>query len=352
MLFNVTSTDYKSNKFQSPVWCHVRNAEESCCHPLIKKRDASQVWRISNLSFLGKLIEKAAVNQIQEYVTDNRLHNSLQSAHIPHHSVETALLKVQNDILKALDQRKEVILVLLDFTSAFDTIEQMTLHGRLNLKQLYRLGGTVLKWLTSYLSYRSHVVKVRDSLSNPVTNNCGVPQGSVIGPMLYTVYSAPISKVIEAHVLSSMLYADDTQIYLTFHPQDQQEAIMKLNICLTDIVSWVQQNMLKIYAQVISRQGSTHPLHQLLSWLVVLLYILRNLGVHMDRHLQLREHIKNVCSLSMSAFKRIAQIRHFMSTKTTEKLIYAFVTSRIDSCNALLFGIFQNCKQFKIVLQD
>ena len=116
--------------------------------PLIKKRDASQedlsIYRpISNLSFLGKLIEKAAVKQIQEYATDNSLHNSLQSAYRPHHSVETALLKVQNDILTALDQRKEVILVLLDFTSAFDTIEHM------------------IQWLTSYLYDRSHVVKVR-----------------------------------------------------------------------------------------------------------------------------------------------------------------------------------------------
>ena len=68
--------------------------------------------------------------------------------------------------------------------------------------------------------------------------------------------------------------------------------------------------------------------------------IARNLGIHiMDQHLQLREHIKKVCSSSISALKRIIQIRHFMSTKTTEKLIHALVTSRIDSCNALLFGI-------------
>ena len=271
--------------------------------------------------------------------------NSLQSAYRPHHSVETALLKVQNDILTALDQRKEVILVLLDFTSAFDTIEHMTLHGR--LKQLYGLGGTVLEWLTSYLYNRSHVVKVRNSLSNSVTNNCGVPQGSVIGPMLYTMYSAPISKVIEAHGLSSMLYADDTQIYLTFRPQDQQEAIMKLNNCLTDIVSWAQKNMLKINAQkteLLHFSSRFNPSSSAASvmvdgFVVHETRIARNLGIHMDQHLQLREHIKKVCSSSMSALKRIAQIRHFMSTKTTMKLIHAFVTSRIDSCNALLFGI-------------
>ena len=164
--------------------------------PMIKKRDASpedlsNYRPISNLSFLGKLIEKAAVKLIQEYISVSNLHNPLQSAHRPRHSVETALIRVQNDIFTALDQRKEVLLVLLDFTSAFDTIEHTTMHDR--LKHLYGLGGTVLKWLKSYLSDRVHVVKVRDSLSDLVTDNCVVPQGSVIGPMLYTLYSAPIS---------------------------------------------------------------------------------------------------------------------------------------------------------------
>ena len=157
------------------------------------------------------------MKQIQEYVVDNKLHNPLQSAYKPGHSVETALVRVKNDILIALDQHKEVILVLLDFTSAFDTVEHTTMHDR--LQHLYGLGGTVLKWLKSYLSDRSYVVKIRDSLSSPVRNNCGVPQGSVIGPMLYTMYSAPISKIIEAHGLCSMLYADDTQIYMSFNPR-------------------------------------------------------------------------------------------------------------------------------------
>ena len=105
----------------------------------------------------------------------------------------------------------------------------------------------------------------------------GCPNDLLLVLLLYTMYSAPISKVIETHGLSSMLYADDTQIYLTFRPQDQQEAIMKLNNCLTDIVSWAQKNMLKINAQrlsfFISHQGLTHPLQLLLSWLMVLLYM-------------------------------------------------------------------------------
>ena len=241
-------------------------------------------------------------------ISVSNLHNPLQSAYRPRHSVETALIRVQNDILTALDQRKEVLLVLLDFTSAFDTIEHTTMHDR--LKHLYGLGGTVLKWLKSYLSDRVHVVKVRDSLSDLVTDNCGVPQGSVIGPMLYTLYSAPIFSIIEAHGLSSMLYADDTQIYVTFRPQDQEEAIMKLNNCLTDIVSWAQMNMLKINAQKTELLHFSSRFNPSSSPAFVIVdghnvnetYTARNLGVHMDQHLQLREHVKtdlqviNVCS--------------------------------------------------------
>ena len=105
--------------------------------------------------------------------------------------------------------------MLLDFTSAFDTIEHTTMHDR--LKHLYGLGGTVLKWLKSYLSDRVHIVKVRDSLSDLVTDNCGVIGVQCSIPC---TINAPISSIIEAHGLSSMLYADDTQIYVTFRSQD------------------------------------------------------------------------------------------------------------------------------------
>ena len=219
--------------------------------PLVKKTDISpeemsNYRPISNLCFLGKLIEKAAVNQIQTYLSQNDLHNPRQSAYKRQHSVETALVLVQNDILSSLDQRKEVLLVLLDFSSAFDTIEHPVLLDRLN--HLYGLDGVVLDWITSYLSQRSHVVKVDDAFSQSVKDDFGVPQGSVIGPLMYTLYSAPISTIIDAHGLSSMLYADDTQIYIAFHPHDQQATIVIINNCLSDIVSWANKNMLKFNA--------------------------------------------------------------------------------------------------------
>ena len=285
------------------------------------------------------------MKQIQEYLSDNNLHSPLQSAYRQFHSVETALVRVQNDVLLALDQRKEALLVLLDFSSAFDTIDHGILIDR--LKHRFGLDGVVLKWLTSYLFERSHVVKVRGALSNPVVTGCGVPQGSVIGPLLYTLYSAPIADIVSSHGLSSMLYADDTQIYVTYSAGDQQAAILKINNCLRDIVSWACVNKLKINADKTelihfsSRfRTSIIPASAEINGLNISeKATARNLGVHMDHHLLLKDHLKITCRSAMSAIRKIGQIRNFLDKKTTEKLIHAFVSSRIDWCNALLFGL-------------
>ena len=108
--------------------------------------------------------------------------------------METALTRVQNDILLSLDQRQEVVLVLLDFTSAFDTIDHVIMLNRFGKR--YGFKDRVIEWLKSYLSDRSHVVKIGNDFSHSVQDECGVPQGSVMGPVLFTLYSAPIYDII------------------------------------------------------------------------------------------------------------------------------------------------------------
>ena len=158
---------------------------------------------ISNLSAISKFLERAANLQLQEYLESHKLHASSQSAYRQYHSVESATLRVHNDITQALDQQKEVIIVLIDFSSAFDTIEHTTLTNRL-LHQ-FGISGTVLKWITSYLTDRSHVVSVLKSASDIFLDNCGVPQGSVLGPLLFILYTSPIHHIIKSHGLEGML---------------------------------------------------------------------------------------------------------------------------------------------------
>ncbi|XP_072039182.1 uncharacterized protein [Amphiura filiformis] len=180
---------------------------------------------ISNLPFLGKVIERVAISQLQSYLSENNLQARSQSAYRQHHSTETAILRVQNDILSALDRRKEAMLVLLDFSAAFDTIDHGMLLDRLCTR--YGIKGTALNWIESYMADRTQSVLIDDVQSDPLPLSYGVPQGSVAGPLLFTLYSAPLQDVIESHGINCVFYADDSQLYLVFNPEDRDSALQK-----------------------------------------------------------------------------------------------------------------------------
>lgn len=167
---------------------------------------------ITNVAFLSKTLERVAASQTLNYLVPNGLLASFQSAYRSCHSTETALLRVFNDILTAIDQQQEVVLVLLDLSSAFDTIDHEVLISRLNTR--YGICGTALQWFRSYLTDRSQQVAIKDCLSHEEDLQFGVPQGSVLGPLLFSLFFAPLEDVILAHGLSVMTYADDTQLYL------------------------------------------------------------------------------------------------------------------------------------------
>ena len=124
----------------------------------------------------------------------------MQSAYRMYHSTETALLKVVNDIMRGIDDQKECVLVLLDLSSVFDTIDRGILLDRLHNR--YGLSGVVLDWLKSYPSDRSQRVVLDNVFSKPYSVDCGVPQGSVLGPLLFSLYIAPLEDVIVSHEIS------------------------------------------------------------------------------------------------------------------------------------------------------
>ena len=169
----------------------------------------------------------------------------LQSAYRQHHSTETTLLKVHNDVLRALYKKECVLLVLLDLSAAFDTVD----HSRLKalLEQIFGVSESALRWLESYMSERQQAVTIKGIGSEKRTLEYGVPQGSVLGPELFKDYVAPLSSLIQSFGVNFHGYADDTQIYVPFVPgQNEDSARDKIQECIAAVKSWMAQNWLKL----------------------------------------------------------------------------------------------------------
>ena len=143
-------------------------------------------------------------------MTINGLHLELQSAYKKHHSTESALLKVKNDILLNMDAQKVTLVALLDLSAAFDTVRHDILLDR--LRSRLRVTDQALNWFTSYLSDRTQRVAGNGGLSDSFPLAQGVPQGSCLGPLLLTVYTSELFDIVGRHLPSVHSYADDTQL--------------------------------------------------------------------------------------------------------------------------------------------
>ena len=174
--------------------CMPGQLKEAMVRPKLKKesldfQEYSNFRPISNLKFVSKIIERAVAVQVKNYITDNDLDESLQSAYKHLQSTETALVKVQNDILYAIDGNKCVVLLLLDMSSAFDTVEHRLFLDRLCNRLGYR--GQVLEWFESNLHNGKQYVMIDGVKSHVKDLQFGVSQGSVFRPILYTMNRNP-----------------------------------------------------------------------------------------------------------------------------------------------------------------
>ena len=189
--------------------------------PLLKKLGLELILKnyrpVANLPFVGKLIEKAVWYQTHEHVKENGLDDDLQSSYKPGYSTETALIKVQNDILNEIDKGKAVILLLLDLSAAFDMVDHQLLLDILRNK--FRIEGTALKWFKSYLTGRKWKVVINGTYSCDQEATCGVPQGSILGPLLFNMYLSDLHKIAENSNMYRKSFADDNQLYTAFIPK-------------------------------------------------------------------------------------------------------------------------------------
>ena len=325
--------------------------KQALVSPLIKKPsmdpEVLKSYRpVSNLSFISKLIEKHVLSHLQDYSITHNLSDPYQSAYTKFHSTETALLKIQSDLLMAVDKKGAAVLVLLDLSAAFDTIDHGILLKRLEVN--FGIKDLALSWVKSYLTNRSQTVIINGVMSGAKPLQYGVPQGSNVGPNAFVKYTPAVGQIAQLHGLAFHCYADDTQLYVAFSPKcssDIENAIRRIQNCVADIHLWMTCNFLKLNEEktevLIVHKEEVSPISTVTFGdnVITTCVSAKNLGVTLDAALNLKCHINQTCRRAYAELHKIGRIRRYLSDKTCASLVHAFVSSRVDYCNSLLFGL-------------
>ena len=245
-----------------------------------------------------------------------------------------------------MDNKQCVFLTLLDLSAAFDTID----HGVLLLTLKTRLGidGVALQWLELYLSQRSQCVLI-DGVQSPTQElPYGVPQGSVLGPLLFCAYMTELGDIIRKHNINFHIYADDTQLYVAFNHNDPAMTLQRLESCIGDIRMWMVHHKLKLNDDksefiVISSPHNKKEVNSINikigDKVLSASCNVRDLGVVIDSVFNMDAHVTSVCKSCYFHLRNIGAIRPYLDSHSASQIIHAFITSRLDYCNSLLFGL-------------
>lgn len=327
--------------------------KDSVVTPLLKKSslDAevlSNYRPVTNIPYISKSIERSALYQFNAHMLREGLHVDNQSSYKVGYSCETLLLRLSNDIIKALDYAICTILLLLDLSAAFDTVDHDILLEM--LREEIGVDGNVYKWFESFLRFRSQVVSIDGKRSSRRGNSYGVPQGSVVGPVLFNIYVRNLIKVIEEAGYKVYGYADDHQVVHSFRIEFQVGAVRNsIPRCLELIAKWMDKHFLKLNpgkSQVII----FHPksVSSDIAFSRVMLgggsYIgiskkVNNLGVIFDSDMSFSSQISSIVSQGYQLIRNVSTVRKYLSVDHIRTLINCMIVAKIDSCNSLLFGV-------------
>ena len=317
-------------------------------------RDILRSYRpVSNLSFLSKVLEKCALNQLSQYLNNNKLLCNAQSGYRAHHSCETLMARMFNDINSEILENNAVALVLLDLSAAFDTIDHEIMAKK--LLEDYGIDDVVLMWIMSYLSNRSFSVKINNSSSSTGSLIFGVPQGSLLGPILFILYTKDLEAITNSFGLSIQLYADDSQLYISFNPLSDMDRHAKLDMikqCLLEIKRWMAHNFMKLNEDktqfLLLGKKTIVDRHSELSLelspkMIIPLTDYKNdsaksLGVKLDSTLSMKRQMNDVRRKCFWTLTNLGNFGHYLSEDLKISLVKTLVLSKLDYCNALYAG--------------
>ena len=313
--------------------------------PILKKssldKEILKNYRpVSNLNFISKILERVVAVQLQTHLDEAGLMTAFQSAYRKHHSTESALLNIHNDIFLNMAKGSVTALTLLDLSAAFDTIDHTILLERLNVH--YGISELALGWFKSYLSGRTHSVKVGNTLSHPAALQYGVPQGSVLGPILFFLYTNPISSIIHSDSsINHHFYADDTQLYITLTPTNFSHTIQKLKNCLSDIQNFMSANKLKLNPEKTEfiLMGCKNNRKQLLPHFPINILGNQVSPAQSVKCFSFSDHVSHVIKSTRVHARDLYRIRPLLDLNTSVLLANALVSIRLDYCNSLFLSL-------------
>jgi hypothetical protein len=301
---------------------------------------------IANVTFLSKLIEKVVAMQLVAYLEGNKLLPQNQSGFRKFHSTETLLLRLLSDIYGAIDRTQLTLLALFDVSAAFDTVDHEILLERLSVT--FGLSGAFYKWIDSFLRERSLCVVHGSSRSSWVPAQYGLPQGSVLGPILYIIYTSGLATLLTAHAVSGQQYADDVQAYAHCLPSNAIEAVRIMSGTLDALETWMSSNRLRLNPSKTKfiwlgtrQQLAKLDLFSLASEFPDFTFAttVHDLGVQLDQELTFAPQLHRLARDCYYQLRQLRTVIRSLTSAATLTLVHSFVTSRIDYCSSLYIGL-------------